>query len=105
MYSSCDCRNRTNVHYLVFHLTVADTITSFITLLMETVWRATIGVSSSDLSKIHCVASQVMLQWYADNFSCKALMMMRTGGYILSSNLLVVLSIDRSETGKPVWCT
>ena len=36
-----------------------------------------------------------MLQWYADNLTCKMLMMMRTGGYILSSNLLVVLSIDR----------
>ena len=38
-------RTRTNVHYLVFHLTLADTITCFITLPTETVWRATIGVS------------------------------------------------------------
>ena len=38
-------RSRTNVHYLVFHLTIADTITCFITLPMETVWRATVGVS------------------------------------------------------------
>ena len=40
----CFYRSRTNVHYLVFHLTVADAITSFITLPMETIWRATIGV-------------------------------------------------------------
>ena len=69
-------RSRTNVHYLVFHLTIADTITCFITLPMETAWRATI-------------------EWYAGNLLCKALMMVRTGGFILSSNLLVVLSIDR----------
>ena len=37
-------RCRTNVHFLVFHLTLADTITCFITMPMETVWRATIGV-------------------------------------------------------------
>ena len=35
------------------------------------------------------------LQWYGGNLLCKTLMMIRTGGYILSSNLLVVLSIDR----------
>ena len=36
-----------------------------------------------------------MLQWYAGNCMCKVLMMIRTGGYILSSLMLVVLSIDR----------
>ena len=36
-----------------------------------------------------------MLQWYAGNLMCKVLMMVRTGGYILSSMMLVVLSIDR----------
>ena len=40
-------RKRTNVHFLVFHLTLADTITCFITLPMETVWRITVGVSDS----------------------------------------------------------
>ena len=35
------------------------------------------------------------VQWYAGNFVCKVLMMVRTGGFILSSNMLVVLSIDR----------
>ena len=38
-------RKRTNVHFLVFHLTLADTITCFITLPMETIWRITVGVS------------------------------------------------------------
>jgi len=71
-----DIRTRTNVHYLVYHLTIADAITCFVTLPMETIWRATI-------------------QWYAGNFVCKVLMMARTGGFILSSNMLVVLSIDR----------
>ena len=39
-----EMRSRTNVHYLVFHLTLADTITSYITLPMETLWRLTIQV-------------------------------------------------------------
>ena len=39
-----EARTRTNVHYLVFHLTLADTITSYITLPMETLWRLTIQV-------------------------------------------------------------
>ena len=39
-----ESRSRTNVHYLVFHLTLADTITSYITLPMETLWRLTIQV-------------------------------------------------------------
>ena len=60
----------------MYHLTLADAITCFITLPMETVWRATI-------------------QWHAGNAACKVLMMVRTGGFILSSNMLVVLSIDR----------
>ena len=34
-------------------------------------------------------------QWHAGNVACKVLMMIRTGGYILSSNMLVVLSLDR----------
>ena len=38
-------RVRTNVHYLVYHLTIADAITCFVTLPMETIWRATIEVS------------------------------------------------------------
>ena len=37
----------------------------------------------------------LILQWYAGNFVCKVLMMARTGGFIASSNMLVVLSIDR----------
>ena len=43
-YFDLHLRSRTNVHYLVFHLTIADTITCFITLPMETIWRATIEV-------------------------------------------------------------
>ena len=39
------------------------------------------------------------LQWYAGNLACKGLMMVRTGGYILSSLMLIVLSIDRWEQG------
>ena len=42
--SRTDIRSRTNVHYLVFHLTVADTITCFITMPMETAWRLFIEV-------------------------------------------------------------
>ena len=42
--SRADIRSRTNVHYLVFHLTIADTITSYITIPMEGFWRLFIGV-------------------------------------------------------------
>ena len=71
-------KSRTNVHYLVFHLTLADSVICFITLPMETLWRLTI-------------------EWHAGNIMCKVLMMFRTGGYILSSLILVVISIDRCE--------
>ena len=43
---------RTNVHYLVYHLTIADAITCFVTLPMETIWRATIEVSNSVVMNI-----------------------------------------------------
>ena len=69
-------KSRTNVHYLVFHLTLADSVICFVTLPMETLWRLTI-------------------EWHAGNIMCKVLMMFRTGGYILSSLILVVISIDR----------
>ena len=36
--------SRTNVHFLVFHLTLADAVISFITMPMETVWRVVIEV-------------------------------------------------------------
>jgi len=80
-----DTRSWTNVHFLVFHLTIADSVTCSITLPMETVWRATV-------------------EWYAGNMVCKVLMMIRTGGFILSSNMLVVLSIDRAiSISKPLF--
>ena len=41
------------------------------------------------------IITKTCLQWHAGNLLCKVLMMIRTGGYILSSLLLVVLSIDR----------
>ena len=37
----------------------------------------------------------MMFQWHAGNVACKVLMMIRTGGYILSSLMLIVLSVDR----------
>ena len=65
------------MHYLVFHLTLADSIICYVVLPTETLWRLTI-------------------EWYAGNPVCKVLMMFRTGGFILSSAILVVISIDRS---------
>ena len=44
MFSVLIFRSRTNVHYLVFHLTVADSIVSFITMPLEAVWRFTLQV-------------------------------------------------------------
>lgn len=69
-------RSRTNVHYLVFHLTIADFIVSGITMPLEAIWRFS-------------------LQWYGDNLSCKMLMVVRALGYYLSSAILVNISIDR----------
>ena len=37
----------------------------------------------------------LMFQWHAGNVACKVLMMIRTGGYIHSSLMLIVLSVDR----------
>ena len=44
--------SRTNVHYLVLQLTLADCLICFVTLPMETLWRTTIA-------------------WYAGNIVCK----------------------------------
>ena len=44
--------SRTNVHYLVLQLTIADCLICFVTLPMETLWRATIA-------------------WHAGNIVCK----------------------------------
>ena len=84
-----DQQSRTNVHFLVFHLTIADTIISFITMPMEIIWRIIIEVVLKTLMLM------LMLQWHAGNVACKVLMMIRTGGYILSSLMLIVLSVDR----------
>ena len=66
----------TNVHFLVFHLTIADSIVCFITLPLEAGWRYTV-------------------QWRADNFTCKLMMVVRALGYYLLSAILVNLCIDR----------
>ena len=121
-------QSRTNVHFLVFHLTLADAIVCFITMPMETIWRIVIEVFAlqsqikqevllietprdfiinmhwicrsrriKDLGKFH-------LQWYAGNLACKALMMVRTGGYIIiilySSSIPVPSSIDVLESSS-----
>ena len=39
-----EMQSRTNVHFLVFHLTLADAIVCFITMPMETIWRIVIEV-------------------------------------------------------------
>ena len=67
---------RTNVHTLVFHLTVADSIVSFVTMPLEAGWRYT-------------------MQWQADDLSCRVLMVVRALGYYLSSAMLVMLALDR----------
>ena len=37
-------RSRTNVHYLVFHLAIADFIVSVVTMPLEAIWRFTVQV-------------------------------------------------------------
>ena len=115
-------QSRTNVHFLVFHLTLADAIVCFITMPMETIWRVVIEVFALQNQRKQEVLltkwgetpprdfiiimhrrrftkdlGKFRLQWYAGNLACKGLMMVRTGGYILSSLMLIVLSIDRWE--------
>ena len=97
-----DLVSRTNVHFLVFHLTLADAVISFITMPMETIWRVVIEVVIVLMMVVMMVLVVMvvimMLQWHAGNVACKVLMMIRTGGYILSSLMLIVLSIDRLTT-------
>ena len=69
-------RSRTNVHMLVFHLSLADSLVSFVTMPLEAAWRFT-------------------MEWEADNITCKVLMMIRAMGYYSSSAILVCLCIDR----------
>ena len=45
-------REWTNVHYLVYHLSIADAIICFIILPMETVWRATMEVGTQSLHSL-----------------------------------------------------
>ena len=96
-----DLVSRTNVHFLVFHLTLADAVISFITMPMETIWRVVIEVVKVLMVLVLMVVlmlmmvMMLMLQWHAGNVACKVLMMIRTGGYILSSLMLIVLSVDR----------
>ena len=61
----------------MFHLTIADSLVSFITMPLEAGWRFT-------------------MQWMLDDVSCRVLMVVRALGYYLSSNILVMICIDRS---------
>ena len=54
----------------------------------ELLWR--FWLFSSPPSKLF-----IDWKWHAGNLVCKGLMMVRTGGFILSSNMLVVLAMDR----------
>ena len=51
--SGTDIRSRTNVHYLVFHLTIADTLVSFITMPLEAAWRFTLQVRKVILTQLY----------------------------------------------------
>ena len=103
-------QSRTNVHFLIFHLTLADAIVCFITMPMETIWRIVIEVvalqsqrkqneekhpETSSLSIIEVVVVKYLgkfhLQWYAGNLACKVLMMVRTGGFILIIKMIFVM--------------
>ena len=57
-----DLQSRTNVHYLVFHLTIADTIISFITMPMETTWRMFIEVMKMMLTMSKMLTMMTMLK-------------------------------------------
>ena len=105
-----EMQSRTNVHFLIFHLTLADAIVCFITMPMETIWRIVIEVvalqsqrkqneekhpETSSLSIIEVVVVKYLgkfhLQWYAGNLACKVLMMVRTGGFILIIKMIFVM--------------
>ena len=82
------------MHYLVFHLTIADFIVSGITMPLEAIWRFMLQVRR-EKQQINYDVSILYCQWYGDNLSCKMLMVVRALGYYLSSAILVNISIDR----------
>ena len=53
------------------------------------------------------------LQWYAGNLACKALMMVRTSGYILKIimiidiiiSIIIILRWGQAATFSPPWCS
>lgn len=67
---------RNNVHFMIFHLAIADLVVCLVVMPLEITWRL-------------CV------QWYAGNAACKILMFLRAFGFYLSSTTLVCLSVDR----------
>ena len=62
-------RVRTNVHYLIYHLTLADSITCFITLPMETIWRVTIQVRFNNTQCWQCWVCELNKQASGLTFS------------------------------------
>ena len=69
----------------MFHLTIADCLVSFITMPLEAGWRLT-------------------MQWLLDDLSCRVLMVVRALGYYLSSNILVMICLDRSDIKTLFLC-
>ena len=83
-----EMQSRTNVHFLVFHLTLADAIVCFITMPMETIWRVVIEVfalqnqrkqevllakwgetlNRSEISSLSCI--EVDVQKILENSAC-----------------------------------
>ena len=59
-----DTKSRTNVHFLVFHLTLADAIICFIAMPMETLWRLFVEVREWGIQFLHYFTDLPIFEGY-----------------------------------------
>ena len=77
-------QSRTNVHYLVFHLTTADTIISFITMPMEITWRMFIEVRKMVLRMLGVL---------------RMMMVLKMLGMVIMLGMMMTVAVARWERG------
>ncbi|GFT68048.1 gonadotropin-releasing hormone II receptor [Nephila pilipes] len=69
-------RRRSRIEEMIFHLTIADLIVTFVMIPLEISWRITV-------------------EWIAGDALCRIMLFFRAFGPYLSSMILVCISIDR----------
>ena len=68
--------NNSRVNYFITHLTIADLMVIFVTIIIEIVWR-------------------LMIAWPAGDVLCKLVQYARVFGFYLNSSILICISLDR----------